>query len=749
MGVDKKENTSEITSESSEKKHLFASIRGEVSNFYKKLTNKEQKDQDPPFEFMDDDTVAADSYHLSSDQELITTCSNVLSQDSDKIKLYTWDKYSKMVSQISIEWAPTWVWHSIKSYIIFSTPLDGNTTYLNFPWKMRDNQKDNINPRFVGAQYYDEWLKEKKYINNIDEKNPNTYTSIIYNNCIFDIPRLTWRINVKQTELKLVYNPNKTREYRKKLLEKREVDLTLAKIDWKDISWTYTPNWTTEKKNIKEDMMFTVKPSNNPIDYDTSFMKDIDIQTSLTQDITFDRHIEMQGEDTYIRKLILKTGDKSFSPLLDVKYQVNSETGSLELDTKNLKNQTITVNGFEFKKCTFTPKKDAKGQNTLDLDIQFDQQELESYRNHIMGSFIAVYNLVNKAELWDFKNLNKIEKWLWTYESAEKHHIDYTQIKWYWQLGLKPNSWESCNIRFNVDQNGNITLKDEYEQTWVTLPLNVMQAKEKAHYNISLENNKLVARLNSKSVEQYQYVSFSKDGKDLSWIRGFYKEWQGENGTNNFSLFDQSWVRISSFNLDYDQKTGYTFDKEKNKINLQAELFYDKIDNIQLAPWVSWYFDGNIKKYFKEEFDKLNLPPMAGVDYNGKFCSVDVSKDGRKVDFKEEYPDKVRQLVEKIKNICQAINMMTTLKVLGPDGKNITTRNGGANGYGRSFRIENFGENPNFICSVTNNQNQQDIKFKYQHNKFVLETESINITSTYKLKYNDKTNEIKMETTKE
>ncbi|MCR5411892.1 MAG: hypothetical protein K6E76_02645 [Patescibacteria group bacterium] len=56
---------------------------------------------------------------------------------------------------------------------------------------MRDNQKDNINPRFVGAQYYDEWLKEKKYINNIDEKNPNTYTSIIYNNCIFDIPRLT------------------------------------------------------------------------------------------------------------------------------------------------------------------------------------------------------------------------------------------------------------------------------------------------------------------------------------------------------------------------------------------------------------------------------------------------------------------------------------------------------------------------------------------------------------------------------
>ncbi len=89
MGVDKKENTSEITSESSEKKHLFASIRGEVSNFYKKLTNKEQKDQDPPFEFMDDDTVAADSYHLSSDQELITTCSNVLSQDSDKIKLYT------------------------------------------------------------------------------------------------------------------------------------------------------------------------------------------------------------------------------------------------------------------------------------------------------------------------------------------------------------------------------------------------------------------------------------------------------------------------------------------------------------------------------------------------------------------------------------------------------------------------------------------------------------------------------------
>jgi hypothetical protein len=43
-----------------------------------------------------------------------------------------------------------------------------------------------------------------------------------------------------------------------------------------------------------------------------------------------------------------------------------------------------------------------------------------------------------------------------------------------------------------------------------------MQAKEKAHYNISLENNKLVARLNSKSVEQYQYVSFSKDGKDLS-----------------------------------------------------------------------------------------------------------------------------------------------------------------------------------------------------------------------------------------
>ncbi|MCR5411891.1 MAG: hypothetical protein K6E76_02640 [Patescibacteria group bacterium] len=128
-------------------------------------------------------------------------------------------------------------------------------------------------------------------------------------------------------------------------------------------------------------------------------MKDIDIQTSLTQDITFDRHIEMQGEDTYIRKLILKTGDKSFSPLLDVKYQVNSETGSLELDTKNLKNQTITVNGFEFKKCTFTPKKDAKGQNTLDLDIQFDQQELESYRNHIMGSFIAVYNLVNKAEL--------------------------------------------------------------------------------------------------------------------------------------------------------------------------------------------------------------------------------------------------------------------------------------------------------------------------------------------------------------
>ena len=417
-----------------------------------------------------------------------------------------------------------------------------------------------------------------------------------------------------------------------------------------------------------------------------------------------------------------------------------------------LKTINLKVDGFQFNNITI--QEDTK--DPLNIKINFDQSELQAYAKHMQKGIVETYKIVKDASVStntaSFINLNDKQDYYQYNDHVPSKILNMKHLTWYYHLQV--NNTTSIPLEFDWT---NVKLKDWCWKNVSGMDFEYINNGKKNKTTIEITNDGLQLTDKTEKFKDYKYLDFQ-----LQWMNYQNLQWHFQTWWNpNFLLTWQSWWKVnnlSEFNVDYDDKTGYSLDKAKNKVKLEAKYFYDKLPKVWiLSGKVAWFSDIALKNLFDKKFkkSKLDNKEVEWVIIDNKYCSIDV-KDKTHVTIKPwDIPQEVEKILKDIENLKKATEIIAwyTVRI---DGKKIEDTIWGINGLWSYFKIENIDENPTLFCSITQLHDKQDIKdtdikFNYQNgmtwSNFSLDKNSQTITigkNTYKVNIKNNTIDLRL-----
>ena len=497
---------------------------------------------------------------------------------------------------------------------------------------------------------------------------------------------------------------------------------------------------------IKKDVFYTDYQNRT---YETSILNQYNLTDHLQNGIQLDKNTQKEG-DYYVKKLMIRNGKENIPLNTEIKYKINEE-GKLVIDKSSLGTQSIKIDGFEFKNITI--KEDPK--NPLNVKITFDQTEVQEYGNHMKKGIVTTYKAMMQTSFSgnnSFNNLNDKTTYYQAENQEWKPKINIRNLIGYYHLQL--NNTTSIPMEFDGKE---VKLKDQYGKNVNTMNFEYLANNKKQSTTAEIGNGKLVLTDKTDKIKDYQYFDFELPWMNYQNIQGHFQE-----GTPNFLLTGTSGGQIKNLTelqVDYDEEKGYSFDKEKNKIKLEAKYFYNSLPKIgNLNGKVAGLSDISIKNLFDKKFEesKLGEKEIEGAIIDDQYCSIDAK--GNKITIKRhENPSEVTKIINDIQNLINATQEMAEYKV-AYNWKNLEDTIGWVNGLGSYFKIENIDSDPKFHCFLTQLNDEEtkedtDIKFNYTNwltwSSFSLDSSSENIqidTTKAKVSINKKAKTINLKT---
>lgn len=205
---------------------------------------------------------------------------------------------------------------------------------------------------------------------------------------------------------------------------------------------------------------------------------------------------------------------------------------------------------------------------------------------------------------------------------------------------------------------------------------------------------------------------------------------------------------------------GYEYDVEKSKTQVTADHFSHLLNfttgqdeasliNKGVALWLS---DAEIYSKFKELFDAAfqGDDQLEGLIVDGRYCTVESSKDKKTISVNENIPEKVKKIINAMHNYLNNMHELDQIQIIvkaGKETRNLMESIGGREGIGRTkvsgfkdFNSENT-SNPGEYTLIGGKGSQTKIAFNVKGNGLYLDTKEIDIEgSKYNLSQDRKKN---------
>ena len=676
---------------------------------------------------------------------------------------YTWETFNKYRERFS-----KFFNLEGKGYEITRIWVETNTEKLRFEIKYTTDNDYDISQKVYAniTGQYQEDINDDNSFKVLDIRySPiiGTYKvengEVFVHDLVYDVPHIADKPS-KKMDFDCLFNPDATDRHVREILEKKKATFDNFHID-KELAPKDYPQMRYNADLIKK---------GQPRNYETSAMAKIDLDKSLKNNIVLDKNITKEDKESpYERKLLYKYGEGE-NDYLDLGHTIEygfDDEGNLEIQGGLSGGEHITINGFLF----YNVKIEKDPNDPLNVHISFDQDELKEYGEHMKTGFMKICEAINSGSIGaEFTNLNKTVRRMQGADWNSVNAFDGTKIKGFYSVELyaptenakKTENTQKDILYLQYDKSEGIQIIDACGKSVEQMSYN----SDKTVIEPSIIGGKLRLRETKGKAPEYQYLTINIEG---------HQNLQGrvnEDGPRTEASDEVYWPmaliengkQYAEFTVNWNEKTGYSFEQENNEIDLKPEYFYHKLPDINqlgLNGKIAGFSDSTLKKNFDQEFALLNLEPQSWIVFDGKFYKVEVR--GNILTLKEEYPPEVKKCNEKIEKKVNAIKAMADNLKIMYGGKSMDKVQGGSMGFWTFFKLENFdpdgfaywSENLSFVCQMTNLEDEEDIVFEYNEDKGIFEfvpdpnadpANTFTISdNTYKISYDSKKYTIKLD----
>lgn len=400
-------------------------------------------------------------------------------------------------------------------------------------------------------------------------------------------------------------------------------------------------------------------------------MKHIDIASLLKSSLVLDKSVQKKSENEYFRQLMIKDGS-NFKVLKEIPYLFDDEAVKVTLSNSLPGTYEISILWYHLP-ITLSVENNR-------LLIRIEDADVLKFKEHIIASFNEAWSTLNATTLGnfkEFKNLNKIAIPQWVGKPVLYSYDPNA-------TGLSLVTWFGTNIRdtrtpflisfFPYAHNDNHTtsesnisleLVDDYNTP--VLSHTVSDPSTKTFRELSLsgkwKGNLFGISEHKGKVSQYSYLSFEGGyGKQLtSAIKSF--------GGDKLTLVDPiSQETLTSFFVKQDAETWYSYDQERNKVNLQSEYFYHLLPSIY--PTVSSKLNIS-NSQIRQKFDYLfgqafpdkEKTNIDGLVISGKYYRVQTEQEGTHLFISEIVPNEVVRIIDQLKTLISQMDKISYMKL--------------------------------------------------------------------------------------